>query len=71
MSAAQSFKSPSGFSPWGEHGFSEKPRTSQLPVHKPKRPTSTWRITLHGEKEVMRWRKGDQREESWFGGEKT
>lgn len=32
--ATLSFKSPLGLSPWGEHGFKEKPRTSQLPVHK-------------------------------------
>lgn len=69
-SAALSFNSPPGLqSCWASTGLRTKPCTSQAAsARASKWPISTWRITLGGEMEATRWRKG---EEGWWAGEET
>lgn len=59
VSHTLSFKSPLSLSPWGEHGFREKPRTSQLPVHKPPNGQPPPGESLYTEKKR---RRGGERE---------
>lgn len=57
---------PLGLSPGGVYGFREKPRTSQLPVHKPPSGQPSPGESLYTEKkEATNWREGDQGEEGW------
>lgn len=56
------FRVPLGLSPRGEYGFREKPRASQLPVHKPPSGQPSPGESLYTEKKRRRTQEKETRE---------